>query len=63
MQDLKRANENRARVPWVVVIGHRPLYCSSLLCYQRCLQDGLVYRSYLEDLFHEQRVDVVSAHA
>ena len=59
-QDLKRANENRARVPWVIVIGHRPLYCSSLFCYSRCHDQAPVYRSYLEDLLYQHHVDVVS---
>lgn len=27
-QDLARAVANRARVPWLVVTGHRPMYCS-----------------------------------
>mmetsp|Transcript_3427 Transcript_3427/g.11917 ORF Transcript_3427/g.11917 Transcript_3427/m.11917 type:complete len:511 (-) Transcript_3427:173-1705(-) len=26
-QDLKRANANRAAVPWVIVHAHRPMYC------------------------------------
>ena len=26
-EELKRANANRAIAPWVVVMGHRPLYC------------------------------------
>ena len=59
-QDLKRANENRARVPWVLVMAHRPLYCTSLICRDRCVQQAPVYRSYLEDLLYQQRVDVVS---
>lgn len=27
-QDLIKANRARSRVPWIIVIGHRPLYCS-----------------------------------
>ncbi|XP_076448793.1 acid phosphatase type 7-like [Babylonia areolata] len=58
-EDLKRANENRGQVPWVVVLGHRPLYCSSLVGYDRCHEEGALYRSYLEDLLYKAHVDVV----
>lgn len=27
-QDLAKANQNREAVPWIVVYGHRPMYCS-----------------------------------
>lgn len=25
--ELKRANANRAKHPWIIVMAHRPLYC------------------------------------
>ena len=34
-EDLTKANGNRQQVPWVVVVGHRPLYCSSLAMWFR----------------------------
>ena len=27
-QDLARANDNRLAVPWIIVFGHRPMYCN-----------------------------------
>ncbi|XP_065183229.1 acid phosphatase type 7-like [Sycon ciliatum] len=56
--DLKRADANRASVPWLIVVGHRPLYCSSLAEISRCDQEAPQYRSYLEELLNEHRVDV-----
>eukprot|EP00494_Astrolonche_serrata_P029559 UN29826 len=28
-QDLEKAVKNRKNIPWIMVFGHRPLYCSS----------------------------------
>ena len=27
-QDLQRAVANGARTPWIIVFGHRPMYCT-----------------------------------
>ena len=56
--DLKTANRNRGVVPWIMVFGHRPLYCTSIICKVRCEAQAPIYRSYIEDLLYEQKVDV-----
>ncbi|CAD5230997.1 unnamed protein product [Bursaphelenchus okinawaensis] len=28
-QDLIKANKNRAKTPWIITLGHRPMYCST----------------------------------
>ena len=28
LQDLAEANKARAERPWIVVMGHRPMYCT-----------------------------------
>jgi len=30
VQDLIKANQNRKKVPWIIMYGHRPLYCSDV---------------------------------
>ncbi|XP_065177312.1 acid phosphatase type 7-like [Sycon ciliatum] len=59
--DMKKANMNRDAVPWLVVSGHRPLYCSSILSEKRCRLEAPVYRSYIEDLLLDNQVDVYLA--
>jgi hypothetical protein len=67
-EDLARANENRHNVPWVIIVGHRSVYCS---CDGDCdesaqvLRDGPYYnatnnnRTYsYEDLFFSRGVDL-----
>jgi hypothetical protein len=60
-KDLKAANKNRANVPWILVNGHRSVYCS---CDKDCdagatiLRDGLLGLYSLEKLFHEEGVDL-----
>ncbi|XP_078608235.1 uncharacterized protein LOC144880106 [Branchiostoma floridae x Branchiostoma japonicum] len=58
-QDLRTADQNRARTPWILVFGHRPLYCSSAIFWTtRCTTEAREFRSDLEELFRRYHVDV-----
>ena len=58
--DLARANANRKNVPWIVVHGHRSIYCS---CDGDCdgsattVREGSATCGGLEDLFFDMGVD------
>jgi len=55
-KDLQAANANRANVPWIVGVGHRPLYSSDPSPYVQIFMPFL--RAFVEDLFHEFKVDL-----
>ncbi|OTF81945.1 hypothetical protein BLA29_009950 [Euroglyphus maynei] len=73
-QDLIRANQNRAERPWIIVMGHRPLYCLKMgddscnhqTMERKELRQGIHMhrrqnspREYgLEDLFYKYGVDI-----
>mmetsp|Transcript_18328 Transcript_18328/g.70799 ORF Transcript_18328/g.70799 Transcript_18328/m.70799 type:complete len:531 (+) Transcript_18328:49-1641(+) len=65
-QDLEWANapENRTARPWIIMYGHRDLYCSNTgSSMMPCYIQAALYRSYIEDLINEYGVDlVVQAH-
>ena len=54
-EDLAQANANRQAVPWIVVHGHRSLYCS---CDGDCDAGALELRAALEKLFFDNGVDL-----
>ncbi|KAF4047108.1 Iron/zinc purple acid phosphatase-like protein C [Phytophthora infestans] len=55
-QDLAKANANREQTPWLVVIGHRPMYCTSDST--NCGDKAAMLRDRLEDKFFKHGVDV-----
>ncbi|GAB1598198.1 probable purple acid phosphatase 20 [Argonauta hians] len=62
-KDLHKANLNREKVPWVIALAHRPLYCSSHNANISCKSLSTKLRAALENLLVEQNVDVyVSGH-
>lgn len=65
-QDLEIANNNRTQAPWIIVSGHRSLYCSSdndcngdaFKLRQGIKQANGTYLYGLEDLFYTYGVDM-----
>ena len=66
--DLQSANSRRDQHPWIVVLGHRPMYCSLTNTEDQSNLDcasasACPVRSKLEDLFFEKGVDLyISGH-
>lgn len=54
--DLARANRNRNEQPWIIVLGHRPMYCTSDTA--NCGKKAAFLRARLEDLFYDHGVDL-----
>ena len=68
--DLKQANKNRSQRPWIIIFGHRPLYCGNKNDYEchdfkrtflhkgiKMHNQGLPKYS-VEDLFYKYGVDL-----
>lgn len=65
--DLKKANlpENRAERPWIITMGHRPMYCSTddgddCTHKESIIRKGIpIFKAFgLEDLFYKYGVDL-----
>ncbi|KAB0391439.1 hypothetical protein E2I00_018096, partial [Balaenoptera physalus] len=56
---LQKANKNRTAPPWIITMGHRPMYCSSAdlddcIWHESKVRKGLLGKFYgLEDLFYK----------
>lgn len=53
---LNRTAEDKAAHPWLIVLGHRPLYCNKSS--KTCDKQALTMRSLLEDLMYKNGVDL-----
>ncbi|XP_006813910.2 uncharacterized protein LOC102800613 [Saccoglossus kowalevskii] len=61
-EDLIKASQNREKVPWIFVHGHRPLYCSSIVDWlPRCITEAKTYRANIEHLLYKYKVDIYMA--
>ena len=57
-QDLLEANRFREFQPWIIVMGHKPLYCTKSVMEQTCDKENSPLRDVLEDIFYEHGVDI-----
>ncbi|WAR25576.1 ACP7-like protein [Mya arenaria] len=62
-EDLDKANSERSARPWIIAMGHKPMYCSVDDINADCSRSNPVVRRELEDLFYAEGVDlIISAH-
>jgi len=57
INDLTVANQNRDAQPWIILFGHRPLYCSTDSV--DCTEYAFYWRYLIEDIVNQYHVDVV----
>lgn len=58
VEDLHTAVKSRSRQPWIIVLGHKPLYCSQKFP-QDCNASKSKLRDGVEELFYTFGVDLV----
>ncbi|GMS80427.1 hypothetical protein PENTCL1PPCAC_2602, partial [Pristionchus entomophagus] len=65
-KELKKANANRDSVPWIIAMGHRPMYCSDFdgddcTKYESIVRTGMpgTHAYALERLFYDEGVDLL----
>ena len=67
-RDLTKANQNRVAVPWIIVAGHHPMYCSNTNHDNACFKP-MSYRNGtldgdqigIESILMKNKVDLVLA--
>ena len=60
---LNRSPSDRAKYPWMIVYGHRPMYCSSPDSTKTCGKQAASILAYMEGIMNEYEVDIyVSGH-
>jgi hypothetical protein len=69
IQDLAQADSNKAAVPWLIVMAHKPLYCNQDYTQPRdsphtntnCGKQARIMQHAWEDLFYHHKVDIYFA--
>ena len=57
--DLAKANQNRDKYPWIIALGHRPLYCTGDPEGYQCDIQAEYLRTMVEDVLVQGGVNVV----
>lgn len=55
---LNRSPADKLKYPWLVVFGHRPMYCSSKSKAEACGPEADTLKKYLESWFKQFKVDL-----
>lgn len=55
---LNRSASDKATYPWLIVFGHRPMYCSSKAKADACGPEANTIKQNLEGLFKQYNVDI-----